>query len=515
MNDPGETPRGSAAFYVDPKRGNDGNDGTSPETAFKTVHKISSMSFQKGDEILFKRGETFNGGLTIKGFGTADSPIKVGAYGSGSMPKFHPRGAAAGVTVSACNIVVDGLEIVNPDGQYGVFITPVKDGENENITVQNCYIHDVDIHEAYGFGYLNSGGIIALALGGSPTWYKNMRLQDNTIKNVCRLAIGLNTAWGWRCRTDGTISWILNDYQDDDNGWYPNVDCRITGNTIDGTRGDSILAQCARNLVIEHNTVYRANSSTKAHAQTAMVAVWTISSDNSVMQFNEVGYTTRTSADGEAFDTDHGDTNCKIQYNYSHNNEGGFVLLCNGDKGASEARNATVRYNLSVNDGSKNAVIQLIGSVPGSQVYNNTIYLSAGGDVVGMWGNVDDATKARDVTFTNNIFAAPTPRGAYVGGGSVGDDFYRAVTDIRFNSNLFHNVNLPEQRDGVSLSGNVTGDPQFADSGCAAYEDRAGMIEAFTPTAKVDGAVPIPDNGGQDINGAAITDSAFFGCVRH
>ena len=48
-------------YYVDATSGNDGNDGLSPGDAWQTITKINSESFLPGDEILFKRGETWSG----------------------------------------------------------------------------------------------------------------------------------------------------------------------------------------------------------------------------------------------------------------------------------------------------------------------------------------------------------------------------------------------------------------------------------------------------------------------
>src|SRR5690606_26556748 len=43
-------------------------------------------SLQPGDAVLFKRGETFYGSIYISKSGSSGSPIKIGAYGSGSKP---------------------------------------------------------------------------------------------------------------------------------------------------------------------------------------------------------------------------------------------------------------------------------------------------------------------------------------------------------------------------------------------------------------------------------------------
>lgn len=56
--------------------------------------------------------------------------------------------------------------------------------------------------------------------------------------------------------------------------------------------------------------------------------------------------------DGSAFDTDWGTAGTTIfQYNYTHDNEGGFWLNCMGLNYNQECEKTILRYNVSVNDG--------------------------------------------------------------------------------------------------------------------------------------------------------------------
>ncbi len=67
-------------YYVS-KNGSDENDGKSPESAWKTLEKVSSFPFEKGDGVLFKRGDTFRGFVETKPF------VTYAAYGSGKKPQ--------------------------------------------------------------------------------------------------------------------------------------------------------------------------------------------------------------------------------------------------------------------------------------------------------------------------------------------------------------------------------------------------------------------------------------------
>lgn len=80
----------AATYYVDPA-GSNGNDGLSPQTAWRTLLKVGISSFQPGDVILFKRDGVWNEWLTPPSSGTADNLIKFDAYGNGRAPRFTGR----------------------------------------------------------------------------------------------------------------------------------------------------------------------------------------------------------------------------------------------------------------------------------------------------------------------------------------------------------------------------------------------------------------------------------------
>ncbi|MBV7333722.1 hypothetical protein KFU94_36920 [Chloroflexi bacterium TSY] len=75
-------------FYVDSESGDDANDGSSARNAWQSLEKVSSMTFEPGDHIYFRRGSSYSGCVTINGDGTEDNPIVVGAYGEGDAPSF-------------------------------------------------------------------------------------------------------------------------------------------------------------------------------------------------------------------------------------------------------------------------------------------------------------------------------------------------------------------------------------------------------------------------------------------
>lgn len=81
----------ATTYFVSSSSGNDTNDGLSSvidgtHGPWKTINKIHNRSFNAGDSILFKRGDSWNERLIIFFSGNNNSPLVYGAYGTGDMP---------------------------------------------------------------------------------------------------------------------------------------------------------------------------------------------------------------------------------------------------------------------------------------------------------------------------------------------------------------------------------------------------------------------------------------------
>ena len=69
-------------YYVS-NAGDDNNDGKTPETAWKTLTKVSKAYLNPGDGVLFNRGDLFRGTVATK------PGVTYAAYGEGDKPKFY------------------------------------------------------------------------------------------------------------------------------------------------------------------------------------------------------------------------------------------------------------------------------------------------------------------------------------------------------------------------------------------------------------------------------------------
>jgi len=131
-------------YYVSNSEGNDDNTGTSKSKAWKTLSKVSSMTFKPGDRIHLKSGDVWEKEtLKLNGNGTSDFPIIVSSYGKGDKPKISPK------IVDADCVYLSGREgwkITNlelSDARWGVHLEFDHDYNNDYIEINNLYIHDM------------------------------------------------------------------------------------------------------------------------------------------------------------------------------------------------------------------------------------------------------------------------------------------------------------------------------------------------------------------------------------
>jgi len=71
-----------AVYYVSAE-GDDENDGKSPESAWRTLAKVSSFDFSAKDTVRFRRGDVF------RGFVKTAPYVRYCAYGEGEKPRFY------------------------------------------------------------------------------------------------------------------------------------------------------------------------------------------------------------------------------------------------------------------------------------------------------------------------------------------------------------------------------------------------------------------------------------------
>ena len=107
---------GPATYFVSAD-GDDDNTGTLPSTPWGTIAKVNGSSFNPGDSILFRRGDTWRESLVITWSGTAENYITFGAYGSGDRPQILGSERAVGwsQTAGTTNVWQSASSLAAPD----------------------------------------------------------------------------------------------------------------------------------------------------------------------------------------------------------------------------------------------------------------------------------------------------------------------------------------------------------------------------------------------------------------
>lgn len=80
------SPTSGTTYYVDSVAGNDSNAGTTQTAAWKSLAKADAAVLRPGDRLLFKRGGSWTGRLSIAESGTSGNRIVIGSYGTGALP---------------------------------------------------------------------------------------------------------------------------------------------------------------------------------------------------------------------------------------------------------------------------------------------------------------------------------------------------------------------------------------------------------------------------------------------
>jgi hypothetical protein len=482
----------SVFYYVDPSNGNDASMGITPATAWKTLAKVNSTTFHAGDHLLLKSGSTFTGQLWPKGSGTEQQPIVIAKYGGDSKPIINAAGESKDAVLLKNQEYweINNLEITNTGThagvRRGVNLVAENSGDLHHIYLRGLNIHDVNGSDADK----TNGGINYHCFGDSkPSRFVDLRIENNQISHVDRSGI-----FGW------SSHWVRSK-------WYPSLGVVIRGNVLNDIGGDGIVPVATDGAVVEHNVVSHANQRSEGYN----VGIWPWSADNTVVQFNEV-YGTKGQRDGEGFDSDWNSRNTIIQYNYSHDNDGGFLLICNEgghDAGESVGNAGTiVRYNISQNDHHRG--INIAGPVSNATIYNNTIYVGEG-ERVDLVLQSDWKGWADGTSFYNNIFyvdgeaqlsygISRSRDGAYLTAAGVGESRHNV-----FDYNLYFGKLKPAANDQHSLNS----DPLFAALGRAvtgiktavAYRLRAGSSAIGT------GRI-MSGSGGRDFFGTAVPSCA-------
>jgi len=358
-------PARATTYYVS-ITGNDANNGTHPSTAWRTLRPTMNVEFRAGDSLLLYGGETFTGRLYLddKDANNAADPFVISTYGTSAR-----------------------ATILAEDG-YGIYVY-----NSQGIHIENLII------KGSGMSKNTKAGVEFFLDVAGDVKYKNIRLTNLDISDFGQAGVRVGAWQG----NSGYENVMLEDLNVHDNLYdgiqvygffsqvgYPHANVTIRRCKVynhpgfadqKSIRGNGIVVSNTDGALIEYCVAYD-NGRDNIHCG-GPGGIWAYDANNVTIQYCEsYRNATNSSCDGLGFDLDGGTTNSVIQYCYSHDNAGGGYLLGQYD-GARPWSNNTCRYNISVNDGRKNASAITVfkggtaTTIRDVYIYNNTIYTSA------------------------------------------------------------------------------------------------------------------------------------------
>lgn len=467
-------------YYVDCGALSNGT-GASFSSPWNSLSSVNGKSggFSAGDRILFKRDTICSGQLAPQGSGAAGSPIVISDYSTGATKPLIQGLGLVEDTILLTNQQyweIANLRVTNKP----VGATPTR-GTFRGIHVYNTsgtrlnhlYIKNNEVYDIW----TKSGEEAGTTLNQFKAWAGiHVRTDDSAGSSYDDVLIEGNVvheSGGTGIATTGELTTATVDY-------FTNV--RVRQNEVYNGRADGIIIRSSLNPLIEYNFVHNNGNGGKGQGT---VALWVRSTRGAVVQYNEVSYQGLTGGDGQGLDADLNAKETIFQYNYSHNNYGGMLLIYNNS-----ATGTVARYNISIDDAVYRPFLTLNES---ATIYNNTFIQRGGTNTKALLKSSSWST-----TIYNNIFwrqNAPTKT-------------YDSTSDVAadFRNNSFFYAAGSHPSDEPTGNGNSTADPMFVTAPTAAVDGR-GSVTGYRlkPGSPALGSgYVIASNGGKDYFGNTV-----------
>jgi hypothetical protein len=348
-------------FYVDATLGNDANTGQSQDQAWKSISKLNSTSFQAGDVIALKKGESWNESLSLSASGNSSSWLTIDSYGTAStVPTLNGQSGKASLYLSGSSYV----QIKNIRLSHGsTHCLEISSGQNikiQSITISNCAGPSPGGSSGYGI-YVHGNTSLLQILSSTISGAKDSGIGlivDQASANISLVTIDSNTIS--QCGRYGIEAKI----QSPSTGSYAHTslsNITITENTIEKTgsgwagnlQGTALLFSNLSGAVgTEMNSFLVESNTLKSNLSHGIALLGWVGA--SVIQKNKI---------------------------YS-NSESGVYLQ---DDLSVTASQLTMRLNLLANN-TKNGLYYQSAQALGSKIYNNTFY--ANGSDAGSNANI-------------------------------------------------------------------------------------------------------------------------------
>ena len=390
--------------YLDCSAGSDSADSLTSQTAWRTVAKASSYTYQPGERLLLRRGSRCDGMLWPKGSGTEQAPIHLGAYGQGALPIIAGGAESAGLRLSDQQYwEIENLEVVG-GSPYGIHIggaVPVM----RHFRITNVVVHDVS-----GTPLTKDSGLVVIA----PDDKAKSRFDDVILDGV--------TAYD-------TSEWagiIVNGSGfDSADGQGRGEHIEIRNSMVHDVAGDGILLARVSHGVLEHNVAWYTGMQEKETIGTPN-AIWEWMCRDCRVEYNEGYFTDSPGVDGGVFDIDYGDENNLLQHNFGHDSQGYCISVFGAEGTSGNSVHSEIRHNTCIHNGrsprlsKRQGAIFLYtwnrGKLDGVEIANNTIFwdppvrVAAFQSTAEFTGNMPNRFADNTIVAASGSFASAMPK---------------------------------------------------------------------------------------------------------
>jgi hypothetical protein len=360
--------------------------------------------------------------LWPKGAGEPAHPIRIGTYGGEARPVIGGDGYQASILLfNEDDYEIADLELTNQasyldvggnaksEPGFGGAVNDFGTGRNvrfglkvvasdrslsgfrvSNLRVQGIFpspTNSAYTHQGYGIKFESQSDLATNAM---------RTIADVDIESITVREAGHYGVWIKPLGLTG-------------NDAHKHDDFTLRNSTFLNTGGAGFVSVKASNVIVEHNVFDGSGSSIDPRMWARGSGLWPFDSRGVVIQHSVVR-NARGPLDSYGVHIDYNNEDVVVQYNYSENNEGGFVQIL----GANE--NCGYRFNISVSDGSRVAGVD--GARQNGRIFNvsNFCNVDAGCPSVG------------NLIYNNTVFVPNT---------SSPEVFFKAGSgETRFQNNL-------------------------------------------------------------------------------
>jgi hypothetical protein len=487
----------SGTFYIDSENGDDSNDGTSEETPWQNISKLSELTFDAGTTILLKRGSVWSKQtLSFNGSGTADKPISITAYGSGDKPSLQGDGAVYEV-IQLFNqeyIEISYLDIQNEGASMdnlrrGIYALADNYGALNHLEFTNIDFTNINGSDGTGSSvYGNSddekrsGGILMEVRGDDvQTYFDDVLIDQCYFYNVSNTGISNSSHWTTLTYDSDWDDNIVPGTSNSDyvHNFVPSKNILIKRNRFEQIMSQGLIIRTAEDPVMEYNLFYYCSVGDGSDN-----ACFNSKTTGAIWRYNESCYTqwNDDQSDGAGIDSDLRTKNTLIEYNYCHHNEYGGIITTGGSTSSSYNDSTIIRYNILANNG--NNGIRICNQNSNALIFNNLIYYDDADTNKLIFQHVSDSTPSGplNTNVSNNIFYTTNSNGIF--SSDVDWDDTR-VERCNYSNNLYYGIADDDYPDDANI---VTADPTFID-GTVPSDDIGGYLllgDDGIPTGEVD-----------------------------